>query len=85
MPVNKTAPQRSYATTFPAAWGLGGGCSGILVPTGLMRMATLWEFGVIDRFFTTSCDPNMSHSIRLFSTFCLKKATKHNSFKKSLK
>jgi hypothetical protein len=41
------------------------------VRTELVRIATLKEFEVIDRFFTIYCDPNMCHTRRLLYTFCV--------------
>jgi hypothetical protein len=36
------------------------------VPTELVRIATLEECDLIDRFFTTPYNPNMGHSLRHF-------------------
>jgi hypothetical protein len=41
-----------------------------------MEIATLYEFDENDRFFTTSCDPYMGHTLRLFYTFHHKKDIK---------
>jgi hypothetical protein len=53
--------------------------------TEVVRIATLYEFDVKPRFFTTSCDPNIGHTLRRFDTFCLKKETKHGFSEKCLK
>jgi hypothetical protein len=37
------------------------------------RLATLLEFDVNYRFFTTSCDPNMGQTLKTNELFCLKK------------
>jgi hypothetical protein len=35
-------------------------------PTEVVELATLWEFYENDGFFTTSCDPYMGLTFRLF-------------------
>jgi hypothetical protein len=52
------------------------GRCGTHFPTEAVVIATLWELDENDRFFTTSCDLNMSHILRLFNIIYLKKDTK---------
>jgi hypothetical protein len=57
------------ATPFSSAQGVGGR---VLWNTSAHK-ARENKFYVNDRFFTTSCDPIMSHTLRLLKTFCLKR------------
>jgi hypothetical protein len=41
-----------------------------------MRTATLQEFVGNNRFLTPSCDPSMSHVLKLFTNFSLKRKHK---------
>jgi hypothetical protein len=45
---------------------VGRGCCGTNLPTEVVEIATLCEFDKNDGFFTTSCDPYMGHTFRLF-------------------
>jgi hypothetical protein len=51
--------------TIFCSLGVVGYC-GTNVSTEPVRIATLQEFDVIDRFFTTSCNLNTGHILRFF-------------------
>jgi hypothetical protein len=64
---------KCLATPFSRALG-GGGANW---PTELVEIATLYKFYEYDRFSTSSCDPCMGHTLKLFkNTFHHKKDTK---------
>jgi hypothetical protein len=52
-------------TIFQSLVGGGGHC-GTNWPTEVVEIATLRAFYENDGFFTTSCDPYMGHTFRLF-------------------
>jgi hypothetical protein len=49
----------------------------------VVKIATLYEFDENDRFFTTSCDPNMGYTLRLFFTHFTTKRRQRMTFKKN--
>jgi hypothetical protein len=52
-------------------------------PTGIVEIATLYEFDENDRFFTTSCDPYMGHTLSFFFThFTIKRTPKDGFYEK---
>jgi hypothetical protein len=51
--------------------------------TEVVEIATLCEFDENDGFFTTSCDPYMGHTFRLFFTHYTLKRTQKMAFKKN--
>jgi hypothetical protein len=72
MSVNETAMQKVLQHNFPQPWW----CFGKNWPTEVMEIEKLYEFDKNLRFFTTSCDPYMGHTLRLFNTFHHKKGKK---------
>jgi hypothetical protein len=65
-----------FSDTFFQSFG-GGGCCGKNWPTEVVEIATPNEFDENNIFFTTSCDPYMGHTLKLFYTFHHKKDTKN--------
>jgi hypothetical protein len=63
-------------------WGEGWSC-GINWPTEIVEIATLCEFDENDGFFTTSCDPYVGHTYRLFFAHFTLKRKQMMAFKKN--
>jgi hypothetical protein len=78
----KQQRKTSGDTIFQSLVGGGGHC-GTNLPTEVVEIATLFEFNENDRFFTTSCDPYMGHTLRLFFTHFTLKRTHMMAFKKN--
>ncbi len=67
----------------PGGQGGEGDC-GTQMPTEIVRMAPFRIWCKCDRFFTTFCDPKMSHILRPLITFCPEKAQKVLFWRKML-
>jgi hypothetical protein len=75
MSVNEMVMQKVWQHHFPEPCG-GGGLLWTNWPTEVVAIATLCEFDEYDKFFTTSCDPNMATLSDLLYTFHPKKDIK---------
>jgi hypothetical protein len=59
--------QSTFGDTIFCGLGVGWGLScGTHLPTWIIGIPTLWEFGENGRFFTTSCDPSMGNNLNCF-------------------
>jgi hypothetical protein len=74
---------KTFGNTISGAWGVGVGGRGTNWPTEVVEIAIFFEFDENDRFFTASCDPDMSHTLRFFFTHFTIKMTQRMAFMKN--
>jgi hypothetical protein len=65
------------------SWG-GGGCFETNWSTEVVEIETVYEFHENGRFFTTSCDPYMGYTLKLFFTHFTVKRTQRMAFEKKV-